>query len=46
MIRKTLGRTGLEVTQLGYGTMGIRGPQTWGMRGQRSGGGRIPQRRA
>ena len=32
MIRKTLGRTGLEVTQLGYGGMGIRGPKTWGLR--------------
>jgi len=32
MIRKTLGRTGLEVTQLGYGSMGIRGPRTWGVR--------------
>ncbi len=32
MIRKTLGRTGLEVTQLGYGSMGIRGPKTWGVR--------------
>jgi aryl-alcohol dehydrogenase-like predicted oxidoreductase len=32
MIRKTLGRTGIEVTQLGYGTMGIRGPRTWGVR--------------
>jgi aryl-alcohol dehydrogenase-like predicted oxidoreductase len=30
--RKTLGRTGLEVTQLGYGSMGIRGPKTWGVR--------------
>ena len=30
--RKILGRTGLEVTQLGYGSMGIRGPRTWGMR--------------
>ena len=29
---KTLGRTGLEVTQLGYGSMGLRGPQTWGVR--------------
>lgn len=26
------GRTGLEVTQLGYGSMGIRGPRTWGIR--------------
>ncbi len=32
MIKKTLGRTGLEVTQLGYGGMGIRGPKTWGVR--------------
>lgn len=32
MIRKTLGRTGLEVTQLGYGGMGLRGPKTWGVR--------------
>jgi len=27
-----LGGTGLEVTQLGYGSMGIRGPKTWGVR--------------
>ncbi len=32
MQRKILGRTGLEVTQLGYGTMGLRGPRTWGVR--------------
>ncbi len=32
MIKKTLGRTGLEVTPLGYGSMGLRGPQTWGVR--------------
>ena len=32
MIKKTLGRTGLEVTQLGYGSMGLRGPRTWGVR--------------
>jgi len=32
MIKKVLGRTGLEVTQLGYGSMGIRGPKTWGVR--------------
>jgi len=32
MIKKILGRTGLEVTQLGYGSMGIRGPRTWGVR--------------
>ena len=30
--RRTLGRTGLSVTQLGYGSMGIRGPRTWGVR--------------
>ncbi|MFK8112873.1 MAG: aldo/keto reductase [Rubripirellula sp.] len=28
----TLGRTGLRVTQLGYGSMGLRGPRTWGIR--------------
>ena len=27
-----LGKTGLLVTQLGYGTMGLRGPKTWGVR--------------
>ena len=32
MIKKTLGRTGLEVTPIGYGSMGIRGPKTWGVR--------------
>ncbi len=32
MITKTLGRTGLKVTQLGYGSMGLRGPRTWGVR--------------
>ncbi len=32
MVKKTLGRTGVEVTQLGYGSMGIRGPKTWGKR--------------
>lgn len=32
MIRKPLGRTGLEVTSLGYGSMGLRGPKTWGVR--------------
>jgi len=32
MIRKTLGRTGLDVTQLGYGSMGLRGPRAWGVR--------------
>ena len=32
MITNVLGRTGLEVTQLGYGSMGLRGPKTWGVR--------------
>ena len=32
MQTRTLGKTGLEVTQLGYGTMGLRGPKTWGVR--------------
>lgn len=32
MQKKTLGATGLEVSQLGYGSMGIRGPRTWGVR--------------
>ncbi len=32
MHTNTLGRTGLEVTQLGYGSMGLRGPNTWGVR--------------
>jgi len=30
--KKTLGRTGLEVTQLGYGAMEIRGSRIWGGR--------------
>ena len=30
--RVTLGRTGLSVASLGYGSMGIRGPKTWGVR--------------
>lgn len=30
--RRTLGMTGMEVTQLGYGSMGLRGPKTWGVR--------------
>lgn len=30
--RRQLGATGLSVTQLGYGTMGLRGPRTWGVR--------------
>jgi aryl-alcohol dehydrogenase-like predicted oxidoreductase len=32
MIRNQLGRTGLDVSQLGYGSMGIRGPRAWGVR--------------
>lgn len=32
MIKRKLGRTGLEVTALGYGSMGLRGPRTWGVR--------------
>ena len=32
MLKKRLGRTGLEVSQLGYGSMGLRGPRTWGVR--------------
>lgn len=32
LTQKTLGRTGLQVTQLGYGSMGLRGPRTWGVR--------------
>ena len=32
MEKRILGRTGLEVTPLGYGSMGLRGPKTWGVR--------------
>ena len=32
MIRQSLGRTGLDVTRLGYGSMGLRGPRPWGVR--------------
>lgn len=32
MNQRVLGRTGIKVTQLGYGTMGLRGPRTWGVR--------------
>jgi hypothetical protein len=32
MHHNTLGRTGLDVTRLGYGSMGLRGPRTWGVR--------------
>ncbi|TVQ03503.1 MAG: aldo/keto reductase [Planctomycetaceae bacterium] len=28
----TLGKTGLKVSRLGYGSMGLRGPRTWGVR--------------
>lgn len=31
-IPRRLMRPGLEVSQLGYGTMGLRGPRTWGVR--------------
>ena len=30
--KRKLGNTGMVVTQLGYGSMGLRGPKTWGMR--------------
>ena len=30
--QNVLGRTGIKVSQLGYGTMGLRGPRTWGVR--------------
>ncbi|MEM8733008.1 MAG: aldo/keto reductase [Planctomycetota bacterium] len=30
--RRSLGQTGMRVTQLGYGSMGLRGPKTWGIR--------------
>lgn len=32
LIKKTLGRTGIEVTQLGYGAMEVRGRRIWGGR--------------
>ncbi|PQO33190.1 aldo/keto reductase [Blastopirellula marina] len=32
MFKRRLGNTGIEITQLGYGTMGLRGPNTWGVR--------------
>lgn len=32
MLRQPLGHTGLDVTRLGYGSMGLRGPRTWGVR--------------
>ena len=30
--QRKLGKTDMEVTQLGYGSMGLRGPATWGVR--------------
>ena len=30
--KRTLGKTDLKVTQLGYGSMGLQGPATWGVR--------------
>lgn len=30
--KRSLGSTGIKVTQLGYGSMGLRGPNTWGVR--------------
>ncbi len=30
--RRPLGNTGMQVTQLGYGSMGLRGPNSWGVR--------------
>ncbi|MEM7478698.1 MAG: aldo/keto reductase [Planctomycetota bacterium] len=30
--KRTFGQTGIEATQLGYGSMGLRGPATWGVR--------------
>jgi len=32
MLKKLLGKTGMLVSQLGYGSMGLRGPRTWGVR--------------
>ena len=32
LTKRELGTTGLHVTQLGYGSMGLRGPKTWGVR--------------
>jgi aryl-alcohol dehydrogenase-like predicted oxidoreductase len=29
LTKRTLGRTGLEVTQLGYGAMEVRGSRIW-----------------
>jgi len=32
MILRELGTTGLKVSRLGFGSMGLRGPKTWGVR--------------
>lgn len=32
MQKRTLERTGLELTQLGFGAMELRGPKVWGGR--------------
>ncbi|MCA9149221.1 MAG: aldo/keto reductase [Planctomycetales bacterium] len=32
MKMNSLGSTGMQVSQLGYGSMGLRGPRTWGVR--------------
>jgi len=32
MEKRKLGKTGMAVTPLGYGSMGLRGPRTWGVR--------------
>lgn len=32
LAKRQLGKTGLQVTQIGYGSMGLRGPRTWGVR--------------
>ena len=32
LTKRRLGQTDMQVTQLGYGSMGLRGPNTWGVR--------------
>jgi len=32
LVTRPLTKNGIEVTQLGYGSMGLRGPDTWGVR--------------